>query len=52
MPKRGAYLGAFVNTAGTKKGGTAQVVLANLPTFNAQMGRNLAIVAAYQALGG
>jgi hypothetical protein len=47
-PKRGAYLGAFVNTAGTKKGGTFQVVLANLPAFTAQMGRNPAIVPAYQ----
>src|SRR5689334_15665600 len=48
-PKTGAYLGAFVNTQGTNKGGTFQVVLANLPTFTQQMGRSMAIVPAYQS---
>jgi hypothetical protein len=47
-PAKGAYLGSFVNTPGTKKGGTFEVVLANLPAFTQQIGRNLAIVAAYQ----
>jgi hypothetical protein len=47
-PEQGAYLGAFVNTLGTRKGGTFQVVLENLPAFTQQMGRKPAIVPAYQ----
>jgi hypothetical protein len=48
-PAHGAYLGAFVNTPGTKRGGTLQVVLDSLPAFTEQIGRNLAIIQAYQS---